>query len=54
MDIVKETASDFVILDAEGPCALERGPVTRVRLPAFIPHGLHGIFVDGLSFDSTP
>jgi len=46
-----EQTTDLVILDVEGRGALERGPVTRVRLPTFIPHGLHGIFVDGLTFD---
>jgi len=48
-----ELTTDLVILDVEGKGALERGPVTRIRLPTFIPHGLHGIFVEGLTFDEV-
>jgi 9-cis-epoxycarotenoid dioxygenase len=43
--------TDLVILDAEGTGALLKGPVARLRLPTFIPFGLHGIFVDDLTFE---
>ena len=46
-----DLTTDLVILDVEGQGALEKGPVTRVRLPTFIPHGLHGTFVEGMTFD---
>ena len=43
--------TDLVILDVEGPGKLEEGPKARLTLPTYIPPGLHGTFVDGLSFD---
>jgi all-trans-8'-apo-beta-carotenal 15,15'-oxygenase len=45
----KDMTTDLVVLDVEGKGALERGPVTRYTLPAFIPHGLHGSFAEGLT-----
>jgi NADH dehydrogenase FAD-containing subunit len=46
----RDLTTDLVVFDVEGKGALEQGPVTRVRLPTYIPPGLHGIFVDGLNF----
>ena len=46
-----DLTTDLVILDVEGRGRLEEGPVARVRLPTYIPHGLHGEFVEGLTFD---
>jgi all-trans-8'-apo-beta-carotenal 15,15'-oxygenase len=45
-----DLTTDLVILDVEARGKLEAGPVTRIRLPTFVPHGLHGIF-EGVSFD---
>ena len=47
----RDLTTDLVILDVEGPGSLARGPVTRIRLPTFIPHGLHGIFEPDAVFD---
>jgi len=46
-----DLTTDLVILDVEGGGRLEAGPVTRIRLPTFVPHGLHGIFEEGVTFD---
>jgi carotenoid cleavage dioxygenase-like enzyme len=39
-----ELTTDLVIFDVEGEKSLSAGPVTRMRLPVFLPHGLHGMF----------
>lgn len=47
----RDMTSDMVIFDAEGEGSITKGPVTKLRLPTFIPQGLHGCFVEDLSFD---
>eukprot|EP00586_Coscinodiscus_wailesii_P006940 CAMPEP_0172492182 /NCGR_PEP_ID=MMETSP1066-20121228/23219_1 /TAXON_ID=671091 /ORGANISM="Coscinodiscus wailesii, Strain CCMP2513" /LENGTH=619 /DNA_ID=CAMNT_0013261649 /DNA_START=859 /DNA_END=2719 /DNA_ORIENTATION=- len=47
----RDMTTDLVILDVEGKGRLEKGPVRRITMPTFIPHGLHGSFVEGLTFD---
>ena len=47
----RDLTTDLVILDVEGKGSLERGPVSRVRLPTFVPHGLHGIWEENAVFD---
>ena len=47
----KNLITELCIFDVEGKGSLEKGPVVRLRLPTFIPHGLHGTFVEGLTFD---
>ena len=47
----RDLTTDLVIFDVEGKGTLEKGPVTRIRLPTYIPPGLHGIFVPGLTFE---
>eukprot|EP00521_Asterionellopsis_glacialis_P011083 CAMPEP_0195309494 /NCGR_PEP_ID=MMETSP0707-20130614/38763_1 /TAXON_ID=33640 /ORGANISM="Asterionellopsis glacialis, Strain CCMP134" /LENGTH=596 /DNA_ID=CAMNT_0040373791 /DNA_START=57 /DNA_END=1847 /DNA_ORIENTATION=+ len=47
----RNLTTDMVIFDVEGRGALTRGPVARIRMPTWIPPGLHGTFVEGLSFD---
>ena len=49
----KDLTSDLLIFDVEGRGALERGPVARIRLPTYIPPGLHGTFAEGLTFDDA-
>ena len=44
----RELKSEFVVFDA---AKVADGPVSRVPLNNFIPHGLHGTFVPGLLFD---
>jgi carotenoid cleavage dioxygenase-like enzyme len=46
-----DLTTDMVIFDVEGQGKLEAGPIARLPLPTFIPHALHGTFVDGLTFD---
>jgi len=45
----RDMTTDLVVLDVEGNGALEKGPVVRYTLPTFVPHGLHGSFVEGLT-----
>uniref|UniRef100_A0A7S4N1Z6 Uncharacterized protein n=1 Tax=Odontella aurita TaxID=265563 RepID=A0A7S4N1Z6_9STRA len=47
----RDLTTDMVIFDVEGKGALEKGPVARLPMPTYIPPGLHGTFVDGLTFD---
>lgn len=47
----RDKTTDLVIFDVEGQGTLQKGPVTRVTLPTFIPQGLHGCFVNDVSFD---
>ena len=47
----RDLTTDMVIFDVEGEKALERGPVARLEMPTWLPPGLHGTFVDGLTFD---
>jgi len=49
VDGIKLT-TDLFIFDVEGHGSLANGPVTRVRLPTFIPPGLHGMFAEGVTF----
>jgi len=44
----RDMQSDFVVFDAKD---ITKGPVSRIPLKDYIPHGLHGKFVPGLSFD---
>ena len=46
----RNLSTDLCIFDVQGKKALERGPIMRLRLPTFIPHGLHGTFVEDLTF----
>ena len=40
-----EQTTDLVIFDVEGPGSLSNGPVSRARLPSYVPGaGLHGRF----------
>ena len=48
----RNLTTDMVVLDVEGKGVLEKGPVARIRMPVWIPPGLHGTFVEGLSFDA--
>ena len=48
----RNLTTDMVVFDVEGKGALEKGPVSRIRMPIWIPPGLHGIFVEGLTFDA--
>eukprot|EP01039_Chlorochromonas_danica_P000849 gene849-924_t len=40
--------TDFVILDAKN---LSSGPVQRLPVPTYLPHGLHGMFAENATFD---
>lgn len=46
----RDLTTDLVVFDVEGKGTLEKGPVTRVPMPTWLPPGLHGTFVEGLSF----
>lgn len=46
----RDLTTDLVIIDVEGRGSLEEGPVVRSPMPTWLPPGLHGTFVDGLSF----
>merc|ERR1712038_282549 len=43
--------TDLVMFDVEGLGSLQKGPVCRFPLPTFIPHGLHGSYARGITFD---
>lgn len=45
-----DRSSDLLIFDAK---TIQKGPICRLPVPAFLPHGLHGCFVPSLvpSFD---
>jgi carotenoid cleavage dioxygenase-like enzyme len=47
----KDMTTDLVLLDVQGYDTITKGPIARIRLPTFIPHGLHGIFVEDLTFE---
>jgi len=42
-------STEFVVFDAQD---IKKGPVVRVKLPTALPFGLHGSFVQGLTFDA--
>ena len=42
----KHMQSYFMVFDAK---KIEEGPISRLFLPTFIPYGLHGCFVHGLT-----
>mmetsp|Transcript_2587 Transcript_2587/g.2693 ORF Transcript_2587/g.2693 Transcript_2587/m.2693 type:complete len:593 (+) Transcript_2587:54-1832(+) len=44
----KADLSEFVVFDAKD---ISKGPIYRSALPAALPHGLHGTYADGLTFD---
>ena len=44
----KHMQSYFMVFDAK---KIEEGPISRLLLPTFIPFGLHGYFVHGLTHD---
>jgi len=48
----RDLTTDMVVFDVEGKGALEKGPLARIRMPVWIPPGLHGTFVEGLTFDA--
>lgn len=43
----RDQKSEFVIFDAKD---ISKGPVSRQLLPTFVPHGLHSLYVPGLTF----
>ena len=43
----KTKQSWFVIFDAKD---ITKGPITRLELPTNVPHGLHGCWTPGLTF----
>lgn len=47
----RDMTTDLVIFNVQGKGSLEKGPVSRTTMPTFIPHGLHGVYVEGLTFD---
>lgn len=47
----REKTTDLLIFDVEGKGSLAQGPITRVRLPTFIPQGLHGFYANDVTFD---
>lgn len=47
----RDLTTDMVIFDVEGEKALEKGPVARLPMPTWLPPGLHGTYVAGLTFD---
>lgn len=44
----RDKITDLVLFDAKD---IAKGPLSRTRLPTFVPFGLHGSFADGLVFD---
>jgi len=50
----KKKTTELHMFDVEGEGSLENGPISKVMLPTFIPHGLHGSFFPGVTFDFTP
>jgi len=50
----REKTSELQIFDVEGEGSLEKGPISKTLLPTFIPHGLHGSFVEGVTYDFAP
>ena len=44
----RDRVTDLVLFDAKD---ISKGPISRVKLPTFVPFGLHGSFADGLVFD---
>lgn len=48
----RDLTTDMIVFDVEGSGRLEEGPVVRFRLPTYIPPGLHGTFVEGLTFNA--
>lgn len=47
----KDMTTELVIFDVQGRGKLQSGPIAKLQLPTFIPFGLHGIFVEDLTFD---
>lgn len=47
----RDKTTDLVIFDVEGKGSLESGPILRINLPIFLPHGLHGSFEESVTFD---
>jgi carotenoid cleavage dioxygenase-like enzyme len=50
----RDKTTDLVIFDVEGRGSLSKGPIARMRLPTFVPQGLHGCFAKGVTFDFGP
>lgn len=50
----RDKTTDLVIFDVEGRGSLSKGPIARIRLPTFVPQGLHGCFAKGVTFDFDP
>lgn len=44
----KHMQSYFMVFDAKN---VEKGPVSKLLLPTYVPYGLHGCFVEGLTQD---
>eukprot|EP00607_Mallomonas_marina_P004088 CAMPEP_0182440320 /NCGR_PEP_ID=MMETSP1167-20130531/86990_1 /TAXON_ID=2988 /ORGANISM="Mallomonas Sp, Strain CCMP3275" /LENGTH=267 /DNA_ID=CAMNT_0024634245 /DNA_START=959 /DNA_END=1758 /DNA_ORIENTATION=- len=44
----KDDSSEFLIFDAKD---ISKGPISRQLLPVTVPHGLHGSFVPGLTYE---
>ena len=46
----KKGKSEFVVFDARD---VAKGPIHRAPLAVTLPHGLHGSFANGLTFEQT-
>lgn len=44
----KDLLTELVIFDGK---SISAGPISRTILPVYVPYGLHGTFVPGLTFD---
>ena len=44
----KDMKSFFTVFDAKN---VEKGPISKLLLPTYVPYGLHGYFADGLTQD---
>jgi len=44
----RDRITELVLFDAKD---ITKGPLSRTKLPTFIPFGLHGSYADGLTFD---
>lgn len=44
----RDKVTDLLLFDAKD---ISKGPITRSRLPTFVPYGLHGSFANGLVFE---
>jgi all-trans-8'-apo-beta-carotenal 15,15'-oxygenase len=45
----RDMITEFVVFDGK---AIDQGPISRTKLPVYIPYGLHGSFVPNLVFNA--